>query len=485
MRKLIILATAFLLCFSPFLAFAYSQATYTIIVKVDDSEGLPVSGASVRVTTKYGPEDYRDAAFPPYCTNASGIVVYENVYSVDGLAHMVVSKGGIELASGDYTLTLPRTNILIVCQNLATLTVYAKDSGSQPLKNALVRLKWQSLDGLQWDASQTSDQQGKAAFPQMSYWTYQVEVLWQGLTVHQGIFSFSASNRNYNAICKVHNLTVNVFDAANKPLTNAKVTITRGGWYNTKYTSAGTVVFPQLPEANYTIQTQYEIYTNTTTVNLSSTKTVTVKLNFITALTCNVAIKAVWSDNKPITNAEVKVKNSEGYTVYSGATNATGYCLIQLLEGTYTFTVSKGPATQTKTATITSQTTVTITIDAAHRISTVKIEIYKDNTYASNVFIEIYKDGQLLNTALAPNGIATLNLPDGTYRIIAKLQDQEIEKTVTVNQDMTVPINFRTTMNPTLIYASVAFTALAIITIAVIIKLKRKAESKPTKIILQ
>lgn len=484
MKNLTITAIAILLVFTAFSTLAYSQTTYTIIITVKDSDGRPVSGASVRVTTKYGPDDYRDAAFPPYCTNTSGMVVYENVYSVDGLVHVVVSKNGVELASGDYTLTLARTSITIVCQSLATLTVYTKDSSNQPLKNAAVMLTWQSLDDVQWDTSQTTDEQGKAAFPQMSYWTYQVQILWQGLIVHEGTFSFSETTRNYNAICKVHNLTVNVFDAANKPLTNAKVTINRGGWYSTKYTSGGFVVFPQLPEANYTIQTQYEIYTNTTTISLSNTKTVTIKLNFIAASTCRVAVKAIWSDNKPINNAEMKVTNIEGYTVYSGTTNATGYCLIQLLEGTYTFTVSKEQATQTQTVTITSQTTVTITIDTSYRISTVRVEIYKDNAYASGVFIEIYKDGQLVNNTLAPNGEAAFNLPDGTYTFIAKLQDQKQEKTVTVNQDMTIPIVFGTTIDPAVIYLLLSSMAFAII-IAIIVKLKRKAESKPPRIILQ
>jgi len=464
---------------------AYSQgAYYTIIVTVMDGDGSPVYEASVRVTTKYGSEDYRDAAFPPYCTNASGIVVYENVYSEDGFATIVVSKSGIELESGCYRLTQPKTYITIVCRNMATLTVYAKDSDNQPLKNAMVKLSWQSLNGVQWDISQTTDEQGKAAFWQMIYWIYQVQVLWQGLTVHQGSFSFSSATRSYNAICKVHSLIVNVFDVANKPLTNAKITISRGGWQNIKYTNGGSAVFPQLSEANYTVHAQYEIYTNTTTVNLSSTKTVMIKLNFIAVSACKIVLKAAWSDDKPIANAEVKVTDSEGFIVFVGSTNTTGHCTFQLLEGTYAFTVSKGSATQTRTVTVTGQTTLKITIDTSCRISTVKVEVYKDGALAKDAIIEIRQNGQLLNMVLASNGEYTFTLPDGTYKIIAKLQDQKQEKTVTVNQDMTVQITFGTTINPMLLYMPLVPAIFAAVIIAVI-KLKHKAQRKPYRIVLQ
>jgi hypothetical protein len=485
MKKLQIIATAMLLLLPTVLTSAYSQgAYYTIIVTVKDSEGSPVNEASVRVTTKYGTEDYRDAAFPPYCTNASGIVVYENVYSADDFANIVVSKSGVELESGRYQLIQPKTSITIICQNMATLTIYAKDSGNQPLKNAIVKLSWQSLDGVQWDASQTTDEQGRAFFRQMIYWTYQVQVSWQGLTVHQGSFSFTSSTRSYSALCKVHNLTVNVFDAANKPLTNAKVTISRStGWQNVKYTSVGSAVFSQLPEAVYMVHAQYEIYTNTTTVNLSSTKTLTIKLNFIAVSTCKIVLKVAWSDDKPVAKAEVKVTNSEGSIVFTGSTNATGHCTFQLLEGTYTFTVSKGSATQTQTVTVTSQTTLTITIDTSYRISTVKVEVYKDGTLAKGAIIEIRRNGQFLDSVLASNGEYTFTLPDGTYTIIAKLQDQKQEKTITVNQDMTIPITFGTTINPMLIYVPLALAIFAAIIIAVI-KLKHKARRKPTRIIL-
>jgi len=283
----------------------------------------------------------------------------------------------------------------------------------------------------------------------------------------------------------VHNLTVNVFDAANKPLTNAKVTISRGsGWQNIKYTSGGSAVFSQLPETVYTVHAQYEIYTNTTTVNLSSTKTVTIKLNFIAMSTCKIVLKAAWSDDKPVANAEVKVTNSEGSIVFTGSTNTTGHCTFQLLEGTYTFTVSKGSATQTRTLTVTGQTTLTITIDTSYRISTVKVEVYKDGALAKDAIIEIRQNGQLLDIILASNGEYTFTLSDGIYTIIVKLQDQKQEKTVTVNQDMTVPITFGTTINPMLLYMPLAL-AIFTATIIAVIKLKHRAQRKPTRIILQ
>jgi len=100
------------------------------------------------------------------------------------------------------------------------------------------------------------------------------------------------------------------------------------------------------------------------------------------------------------------------------------------------------------------------------------------------VIIEIRQNGQLLDMVLASNGEYTFTLPDGTYTIIAKLQDQKQEKTITVNQDLAVPITFGTALNPMLIYTPLALAIFAAIIMAVI-KLKHKAQRKPTRIILQ
>jgi hypothetical protein len=473
MRALIPLAIT-LLIFSTYSTIAYSQSTYRIVVTVKDKAGLPVIDASVRVTTKYGAEDYRDGAWPPLRTNSSGMVVYENVYSVEAIAQIVVAKSGVELANNYYPLTSSTTYITITCQSLDTLTIYAQDSDDKPLHNAQVTLSWEGPDGVTWVLSKTTDEKGEATFQQMSYNTYEVHVTWQRLTVHQNKFNFSETLKKYTAQCRVHDLTVEVYDAVNKSLTDAKVTVTRDEWKNIKYTIKGAAVFSQLAEAEYAVHAQYGTYTSTATVKLSKSQKLNIRFNFTApTLTYKVAVKALWSDDKPITTAKVTVKNEEGYMLYNGLTDSSGHYIFQLEEGAYTFVVSKANATKMQTATITGETTVTIIIDVSQRISSVQVEVYKeDGTFAYGATIETYKDGRLLYNLTTTTGAATLNLPDGTYTIIAKLQDKKQAKTITVNQDTKLPIVLQTEFNPIMMFSTL-LAAIIIITAAAII-VKRK-----------
>jgi hypothetical protein len=232
----------------------------------------------------WGAGDYRDV-MPFLSTNSSGIVVYHDVHSVGATAHIVVAKSGVELASGDFSLAYPATYVTVTCQSLAGLTIYAKDSSNKSIENAQVNLNWEDLGGVPWAISQTIDSQGKTIFQQMSFYAYQVQVLWQGLLVHQGTFTFSETSRNYTAHCDVHDLTVEVFDAENKPISDSKVTITRMSdqWeLPSKYTDDdGVAVFPLLAGSNYNVDVFYGTYSNTTTISLSSSQTLTVRIDFV------------------------------------------------------------------------------------------------------------------------------------------------------------------------------------------------------------
>lgn len=441
-----------------------------------DRDGLSVNEASVRVTTKYGPDDYRDAAWPPLHTDSTGIVTYENVYSVDASAHIVVAKSGVELASGNFMLTSGTNHITITCQSLATLTIYAKDGNNQPLQNAQVELNWEG-GGVPWTLSQTTDSQGTAVFQQMTFYTYQVQVFWQSIDVHQGTFTFAETSRSYTAQCNVHDLTVKAFDAANKPLSNSKVTVTRSDQWklSPKYTDGGVVVFPQLAGSDYTISVFYGTYSNTTTIILSSSQTLVIKINFLVTSMYDTVIKVVWSDDKHVAAATVIVQNNEGI-VFSGITNGTGMAVVQLMEGTYTLIASKGNATKMQTVNVNDATTITVVFEVAYRISKLIVEVYnQDQTFAYGAVVELYSNSYLVYNLTAVDGTATFSLPDGTYVIVAKLQDKTQQETITLNRDMQLPIIFQTGMNLTMIYSLIAVVTVTVFAIIFIIRRRNRS----------
>ena len=75
----------------------FSLDTYTLIITVVDEKDNPLSGAWVKVTTKYGENDTR-SPFPKQ-TNASGVVAF-TVQSIEPVANVTVGWQGIEVALG-------------------------------------------------------------------------------------------------------------------------------------------------------------------------------------------------------------------------------------------------------------------------------------------------------------------------------------------------------------------------------------------------
>ncbi|MGB9740227.1 MAG: carboxypeptidase-like regulatory domain-containing protein [Candidatus Bathyarchaeia archaeon] len=454
---------------------AYSQ-TYTLIITVTDKNNKPVNDASVRVTTQYGPEDYRDAAWPPLRTNSSGIVIYANVYAAEPQAYIVASKFGIELASGYYTLTSETAHVTIVCQTLDDLTIFANDDEGNPLDNAQVNISWHGQDGLPWTISRSTDSNGAVTFQQISYNIYNVQVVWQGLAVHNGTINFLETEKSYTAKCNVYNLIVNVSDAADNPLSHAKVTLTRSdGWKPAaKYTQDGQASFSQLSEANYTITVSYETYMNTTQIYLENSQTTPIKIDYLPIIMHTVTIKVCWSDNQPIANADVTVQKDQNI-FFKGTTDNSGVSTVQLREETYNLTVTHNGLTTSKFIDVNNDETFTVTLDIADRKSTLTVEVYnEDQTLVYGCTVEIYLNGELLENKTAVSGIVTFVLPDGTYTVIAKHQNRQTEQTVTINKDTQLPIVLKTETNPYIISILTAITVTAISVIMIIFTKKRK-----------
>lgn len=443
--KIIIFAFLALLLSSSCLILAHSVAAYRLVITVKDMDSIPISEASVRVTTKWGADDYRDVT-PILSTNSSGIVVYENVYSVEGQAHIRVTKSAVQLANGDYSLSYPVTYVTIICQGVASLIVHAVDSGNQSLQNAQVNLDWQGLDGVSWTLSQTTDDEGNTVFPQMNPYTYQVQVLWQGLPVHQGSFDFSEMSSNYTAHCNVHDLQVAVFDASNNSISDAKVTVTRSDQWKLppKYTVEGFVIFPQLSASNYTIGVFYGTYSNVTTITLVTNQTLLIRISLFTTPTYDISIQTTWSDEKPAPAASVVVQDNEGDRLFSGITDPSGFATVELGEGAYTITVSKGNATKTQSATINDRTTtIVVILETAQRISRLTVEVYNEDQFAYGSTVELCSNGYSLCNLTAVDGMANFDLPDGTYAVIARYEDQTQTALVTLSEDIRLQMVFR------------------------------------------
>jgi len=476
MRTIIILVIIALIFCPKMVNPAYSQQTYTIIITVTDRNNNPVNDASVRVTTQYGPEDYRDAAWPPLRTNSSGTVIYANVYAAEPQAYIVASKFGVELASGYYTLTSETAYITIACQTLDDLIIYANDEDDKPLDNAQVNLSWHGRDGLPWTISQSTDSNGAVTFQQVSYDIYEVQVAWQGLVVHSGTINFSETEKSYTAKCNVYSLMVKVSDAANNPLSQAKVTLTRSdGWKPpAKYTQKGQVEFSQLSEANYTITVSYETYTNTTQIYLKNSQTTLIKIDYLPTITHTITIKVSWSDNQPVANADVTIQKDENI-LFKGTTDNSGTSTVQLKEEAYNLTVTHDDVTILELINVDNDETFTVTLDITNRRSTLTVEVYnEDQTVVYGCPVEIYMNGELLENKTAVTGTASFVLPDGTYTVIVKHQNKQTEQTVTINKDTQLPVILRNETNPYTIYILTAITLTVISVIAILIAKRRK-----------
>ena len=440
MKKTRVALASLLVIFLCYLTSAFASGTYTLVIKAVDKEGDPLSGAWVRVTTLYGPGDYRSSYEE---TNASGFAVFNDVYSSIPSANVTIYWCSVEVAYETVDLGDGENSFVIVC-DVSDVTVLAQDSEKNPLIGAEVTLSWER--DIPQSLESTTNDQGLVVFQQMPYYEYQVETECKNRQVHDGTFDFNDSATIYVADCEVHDLTVKAFDKENRPISGAEVLISRDDeWKASKLTNYGTAIFTQLAFGNYSIEASYESSSNTTTAQLAESLEVNLHLNITySPRTFEITVRAVWSDGKPASGANVIILDSLGDTVSSGVTDDSGYFIDLLTEGEYVLNVSKNDLSKVENVTLRNNVMITLSFNAARRTYTLTVEVTGENgVLVEGALVEVYSNGSLIFTGETINGVAFFNLQEGTYRVVVSAGDEQREKTVELGEDAKISITFQ------------------------------------------
>ena len=443
MKRLLGICTLLSLIFLSCLPLVHSQETYTLIIKAVDHTEQPLSGAFVQVTYMFRENEPPTSTFPKQ-TNASGFVEF-TIESIETSANITVAWLGVEVAFQGVNLS-PGTNFFTITCDVSELSVLTLDGNGLPLQGAQVNLDLTDDWPPSIPNSSTTNDQGLAVFPQMPYFSYPVSVKWQGKLVHEGTFNLTSSETSYTADCNVYDLTVNVVDKEDRPISGAKVLISRDDeWKASKLTNYGTAIFTQLAFGNYSIEASYESSSNTTTAQLAESTEVNLHLNITySPRTFEITVRAVWSDGKPASGANVIILDSLGDTVSSGVTDDSGYFIDLLTEGEYVLNVSKNDLSKVENVTLGNNVMITLSFNAARRTYTLTVEVTGENgAPAEGALVEVYSNGSVIFTSETINGVAFFNLQEGTYRVIVSTGDEQREKTVELGEDATISITFQ------------------------------------------
>jgi hypothetical protein len=440
MKKTLIALASLLVIFLCCLTSIFAAGTYTLVIDAVDKEGDPLSGAWVRVTTLYGPGDYRSSYEE---TNASGFAVFNDVYSSIPSANVTIYWRSVEVVYETVDLGDGENSFVIVC-NVSDLTVLAQDSENNPLIGADVTLSWER--DIPQTLESTTNGQGLVVFQQMPYYEYQVATECKNRQVHDGTFDFNDSATIYVADCEVHDLDVKVFDGEDRPISGAEVLISRDdGWKASELTDYGTAIFTQLAFGNYSVEASYESHSNTTTAELVESLVATLHLNIkYSPRTFEITVRAVWDDGKPTSGANVVILDSLGEVVSTGPTDDSGYFTDLLTEGEYILNVSKNDLSKVENVTLTNNTMITFSFDATQRTYALIVEVTGENgAPVDGALVQVYSNGSLIFTGETINGAAFFNLQEGTYRVVVSAGDEQREKTVELGEDARISIVFQ------------------------------------------
>jgi hypothetical protein len=278
----------------------------------------------------------------------------------------------------------------------------------------------------------------------MPHYTYQVSVKWQNTLVYENVLNLTSLTSTYVALCKVFRLTVHVTNRRDQNVQGSTVTVTHveKDWSRSNTTrSDGTTTFAQVPSGNYTVLATYQATSNTTVISLEQNTQVSIKLNITGSF--EVTVQVAWSDGEPVSNARVTVQNTYGQQLLSDITDEDGTLTMTLSEGTYVIEVVKNTLSIKQNVTVTNQTIVPITLDASLRTYILTVEVIDERGLkADNAVVEIFQDGNLIDSSKTIGGTATLSLKQGTYKVIVKLDSKQREEVIKVNDDMRLVISF-------------------------------------------
>jgi hypothetical protein len=434
-------------------------------VKAVDEKGDALSAAWVRVTTQYGVEDYRSVYEQ---TNASGFATFDNIYSITPSAQVRVYWRGVEAANQMVNLSYEVNNVIITC-GVFELSVLTLDGNGSPLRGgASVELIW--IGDMPYTSESSTDGQGVAVFPQMPYHSYQVFAYWQSKQVHEGTFDFTNLTTSYVADCDVYDLIVNVADKEDRPISKADVTVTRSdNWKTSKKTDNGIATFIQLATESYSIEASYLSSSNTTTINLVEDTEISLKLNVSVPRTFEITVEVMWSDGKPVFDANVVVRGNNGQTLKSGVTDANGVFTASLIEGVYTIEVSRRTLKDVKNVTIDSQTTIPFLFTASLRTYTLTVTVTDhDGSLVDGALVEVNLNGATISSSETTGGGASFDLKEGAYKIVVTWNDNQKEKTVDFTEDTELSITFQRRSSFDLLFYILAVITLATICLVVL-----------------
>jgi len=340
---------------------AYSLDTYFLTLKVEDVNGNPLNEAYVRVTTKYGVDDFRSAF---ETTNESGLASF-TLHSVEPSAQVRVYLKSVDVAYQVIPLENTTSPVVIRC-DASNLEVLALDNNENPLQGAQVQLEWKT--DIPWKLEAKTDENGSAVFPQLPYFDgYNVSIQWKNRQVYQGSCSLDAAHKMFTARCSVYQLVVYIQDKDGRPVSNAKVTVERDdeAKESGKTNTSGYVTF-QLTHGNYSVQASYDGYSSETAVSLNQNTDVQLVLDATILRTLTLTVHAVWNNDVPAEGAAVTVMDFNGAIVVEGKTDSSGNFTVSILEGNYTVQVSTYGLSENRNVTLIDNTVVEFVFDSTY-----------------------------------------------------------------------------------------------------------------------
>jgi len=469
MRKFLAIALFVLLSFAFYIQAGYSLDTYILTLKVEGSDGNPLSDAYVRVTTKYGVDDFRSFF---ETTNESGLVSF-TLHSVEPSAQVRVYLKSVNVAYQVIPLENTTSPVIIRC-NASDLRISVLDFNGKPLQGATVKLDWK-VD-IPWNETKTSENE-TVVFPQMPYHDgYNVSITWKNRQVYQGTCALNSTQKTFAAKCSVYQLSVNVKDKDGRPVSNAEITLERddGSKESGNTDTSGYVTF-QLAYGNYTVQASYNKYSSETALTLNQNAEVSLVFNVAILRTFGLTVNATWSDGVPANGAKVIIKGLDETVVAKGETDTSGIFNVKLLEGNYTVQVSADEFNESRKVTLTEDTAMRFICDSSLRYSEVVVNVLDENgSPASGANVEVYEGNELVSKGTTNDGTLSFELKSGTYKIIAKYNGEEKETTLKVNQNTALTFDFTKRIDPmSILYLTAIISAAVLLTLLLYAKKKR------------
>ena len=472
-----LLMSIFYLSFSASVPKVYSLNSYTLTLKIEDSQRNPLCHALVRITVCHGPDDYRSVYNE---TDENGIAIF-HLESIKPSALVRIIWKGMTVALVNVALQTPKTSTTILC-SVSDLKILICQANGNPVKNAYVKLSWRT--DVSWKLEAYSKADGTVLFEQMPHYNgYTLVVKWKGKVVYQAPLQFNGEKEPFQINCNIFDLTIKVFDKRNKPVPDAKIDLIREDSRQEKSqtNNDGIAVFNQLAIGNYMLKVSYGSTNFQTSLFLAGDKEIEVVLNTTILWKYYIEVCAKWTDGKYAKGVKVEIWNVNGEKVASGITDNSGKFRKQLLEGNYTVGISVYHYNEKRNITLSHDVTVNFEINTTYRISTVIVKVFDRNGKpASGAQVEILDENVVVASGTTNmDGITAFNLPDGAYRIRVTYEDETLEQTVTVTGDQLVPFSFQTNVNAQDILIGIGLLSLPILAISVIFYTrKRRNKSK-------